>query len=633
MVSAVKRGRTSPSKTLATCWYTARTGQAHGDLFATCQAIRTQLSRQRTEDQHHMRLYANLNVDGRGWQTDYKLNTRQRYNLVRAAVDTAQSIVAQQRPRPQYLTQAGSWKMQRQARLRTQVLEGQLHDTGAYDFGPDIQRDGGINGTGHVIGYLDEDSCPKLERLLPLQVLVDHNDGLMGRPRSIYVRHVKPRDSLLSLYAKDPDAVKAIKGAHAPGAEDRTDLFLAYDNTVDQVLVIEAWHLESRKGAGDGRHVIAVSGGTLLDETYKGRRIPIATYRWATRQAGFFGVGIAEECRDAQWRINRLISKAESLSDLGSNGHVIVAEESKFRVEQLTDQPYKVLRYKSGGGAIQPPTFVMHDGVPPSIQAEIEQIKAEKFQELGLSQMATQGEIPAGLNSGKAIRAHEDVSSRRHVINGRAYEAFFMDMVDLLEMLNEQAAEASKDGAYKVTARTTRGRATLVEQVKWNEVDMPEAKYRLQMWPTSSLPSTPSGKMAAVQEWVDGGWVSRPFAQSLLDFPDIDAALRIELADLDCVMHDIERLLDGEEDVEPDPYQDLQLAADVARRSLLQARVMGAPPSVLLALRTYVDSALAQSAAATPPPAPAMGAPMIPPEMSGANPAMPPPPAPPGMVA
>jgi hypothetical protein len=610
MVTVAKRRAPSNSRRLtASAWWKSDAKSVAGDLFATCKAIRHQLDRQRAEDAHHQRLYSNMNVDGRGWAADIRMDRRMRYNLVRSSVDTAQSIVAQQRPRPQYITTAGSWKLMRQARLMTQVIEGQLHDCGAYKWGPDVQRDGGVCGTGFVLGYVcPEEGAPKLERLLPMQVIVDHNDGLMGSPRSVYVRWAKPRDALRAAYT---GAEKIVDAADGPSSHDRADLSLSLDDTVDQVAVVEAWHLETTKGAGDGRHVIAVSSGVLLDEKYTERRLPVSAYRWATRQAGYYGVGIAEECRDAQWRINRLIAKSEALSDLGSNGHVLAARETKVRVEQITDQPYRVIEYNAGAG-LPPPTFVTHDGVPPGIQGEIEQIKAEKFQELGLSQMSTRGEIPAGLNSGKAIRAHEDVSSRRHVINGRMYEAFFMDMVDLLEMLNSQAAEQS--GSYQVTARTTRGRATLIQQVNWRSVRLPEHKHRLQMWPTSSLPSTPQGKMAAVQEWVDGGWVSRPFAQALLDFPDIDAAMRIELADLDCIMYDIERILDGEDGVEPDPYMDLALAADVARRSLLQARVLGAPADVLLALREYVDSAMAQSAAAqmATAQAPGQGAPQLP---------------------
>jgi len=612
--------RSSVRKTIAKAWWKCTDADVAKELLATCKEVRRQLSRQRLEDQHHAKLYGNGNVDGRGW-TDPSL--RMRYNLVRSAIDTEQSIIAQQRPRPQYLTQEGSWDMQRQARLKTQVLEGQLHDLGAYEWGPDAQRDGGVHGTSFVLGCVDDEGCVKLEQLLHGQVLIEHNDGLRMKPKRAYVRWVKPRDALIDEY---PEHAKALEKAGGPDSSDREDLSLSLDDTCDQVLVIEAWHL----GCEDrpGRHVIATSTCVLLDEDYTGRRLPLSVYRRKTRQAGFYGVGCAEECRDAQWRINRLLKKWEDLSDLGTNGHVVAAREADVRVEQISNEPYRFIEYSAGtAGAIPPPQFVKVDGVPPSLQAEIEAIKAEKFQELGLTQMRTQGAIPPGLNSGKALRAYEDVADSRHTIPGRRYEAFFMDLCDLLEMLNAEAAKLNP--SYKVTARTTRGRATLVSQVKWSAVVLPEQKYRLKMWPTSSLPSTPAGKMAMVQEWIDGGWVSRPFAQSLLDFPDMDAALRLELADLDAIMFDVEQILDGKDGIRPDPRCDLEMAADIARRSLLHARVMGAPADVLLALGHFADEALqmvAEAAASQMPvggpgalpagdaaqPAGAAGAPMLP---------------------
>lgn len=580
---------------VAKCWWKAKERDVAGELFKTVGCIRSTCLTQRAEERHHMLLYGNLNVtglEGSRARGDRRLDSRMRYNLCKSAVDTAQSIVAQQRPRPQYLTQAGDWGQQRQARLRTRVLEGQLHELGMYEMGPDIQRDGSINGSGHVYGYLDPDTNePALERVLPLEYFVDHNDGMRRKPRSGYWKRAWPRDALLMQYADNPEKVRLIESASPPTADDREDLFLSINKNVDQVVLLEAWHLPSSKDAGDGRHVIAVSSGSLVDEEYNERRIPISTYRWQTRQSGYFGAGIVEETRDAQWRINQLIKKNEKLGDLGTNAMVVVHRGANVRVEQLTNQPLKIVEYEGG----TPPQMVVNNAQPPTIQMEIEQIKAEAMQQLGLSQMSMQGEKPAGLDSGKALRAFEDISSRRHLINGRIYEDFFMDVVDMLEMLNEQASK--KNPAYKVKARTTRGRQTLVSQVKWSEAALKEDQYTLQMWPTSALPSTPAGKWAAVQEWIDSGFISRPFAISLLDFPDLDASVRIELADLDAVMDDVEQILDGKNPL-PSPYQDLAMAADVARRSMLQARVMDPPDEVMLAFEDYIDAALAKDKAA-----------------------------------
>jgi len=615
--SASPNGR----KKLASCWWGGKSTNRASDVFATVASIRRQCAAQRRDERHYMLLYGNGTVTGAetARTVDPRLNGRMRYNLPKSAVDTAQSVIAQQRPRPQYLTTEGDWGQQRQARLLTRVLEGQLHDQDMYEIGPDCQRDGGVNGTGFVYGYLDPDTQePALERILPLEVFVDHNDGMRRKPRSMYWKRAFPRDSLLGIYADDKEKCRLIETAASPGPDDREDLFLSYNENVDQVVLLEAWHLPSSKDAKDGRHVIALSSGCLVDEEYNERRIPISAYRWQTRQSGYFGAGIVEEVRDAQWRINQLIKKNERLGDLGTNAILMAPRGAKVRVEQFTNQPLKIIEYEGG---IEPHLQV-NNAQPPTIQLEIEQIKGEAFQQLGLSQMATQGEKPAGLDSGKAIRAYEDVASRRHLINGRIYEDFFMDVVDLLEMLNEQASKINP--SYKVRARSSRGRQTVVSQVKWAEVRMEKNKYVLQMWPTSALPSTPAGKWAAVQEWIDSGFVSRPFAISLLDFPDLDASVRIELADLDAVMFDVEKIMDGEDRL-PISYQDLAMAADVARRSMLQARVMGAPDDVILALEDYIAAAMSMQAEAN-----AASAPPAPPMM---DPAMAPPPMDPSLAA
>lgn len=594
-----KGGPREPRERSANCWWhTEQVGEGEavaGDLFSTYATIRTNQSTAREEMKHHLALYSNMNVSGQG-QTAAISGRRQRYNLTKSAVDTGVSLVAQQRPRPMFVTTDGMWGQQQQARLLTQALSGQLYDLGMYQMGPDVCRDGCVSSTGWVYGYLDpETKTPKLERLLPGEGIVDHNDGLRRAPRSAYRRRLVARDVLYALYPKKREIIEAADG---PSADDRSDLFLEYQTTVDQVALVEGWHLRSSEGSKDGRRVMALSSGTLLDEPYEESRLPFAFYRWSNRAVGFDGEGIVEQCRDAQWRINQLIAKGQRLSDLGSNAWVMVNGDAKVRTETLTNDPMKIVRYYGG----TPPQVIVNDGVPPSIQAEIEQIKNEKFQELGFSQMRTMGEVPAGIESGKAIRAYEGVSDSRHNVNGRIYEDFFLDVTSLLIVLNQQAAKVNPN--YKVRARSTRGGTPLVSQIKWSEIYSPENALVLQMWPTAQLPSSPSGKMQAVQEWVDGGWVSRPFAQSLLDFPDLDATLRLQLADMDLAMDQVEQILDGDSNVEPDGYQDLQLAADVARRSRARAKILKAPASVILALEAYIDSAIAQSA--PPPPVNAM---------------------------
>lgn len=594
------------ARKIADRWWAVPDTQVHGEVFATANHIRTHSQDRRRADMHHMRLYGNLDVAGAGHSN--RLD-RMRYNLCSSAVDTAASLIAQQRPKPQYLTQDGDWGMQRQARLRTRVLEAQLYDLDAYEIMPQVFIDAAVLGTGCVYGYV-MDGEPRLERVLPMELLVDHHDGLAGAPRCLYRRRLISRELLAELY---PDHVREVAEAQGPSSDDRGDFWLSLDTTSDQVVVIEAWHLPSGANAKDGKRAICTSAGTLVTEAHDCEHFPFAFYRWKKRQIGFWGMGIVEECRDAQVRINQIIARVEELQKLGANAWLLVDRHAGVRVEKVTNQPLSMIVWDSKGVR---PEFQAFNPTPPELQNEIASIREQTFSQLGLSTLTAEGRKPAGLDSGAAQRAYDDIQSRRHVMNARGYESAYMDVVSLIERLNEEVG-----GDMTVATRNSRGRSTMISEVKWSEVSLPENKYRMTMFPTSALPSTPAGKMAYVSEWIDRGFVSRPFGMSLLDFPDIDAAARMELADLDAVMYDVEMMLDGKA-AYPEPYQDLQLAADTARRAYLHARTNGAPDDVLELIREYVEDCRQQLQAAQPAPVPApmpdaMVAPELPaPEMA-----------------
>lgn len=616
----------STESLVAKPWWRCKKNDAHQDVINTTRFIRHHSSDRRREDVHHLELYGNRDVAGRGyartgrtWGVGAGRDVgRMRYNLCSSAVDTAASMIAQQKPKPMYLTVEGDFGMQRQARLRSRVLEGQLEDCGAYELGPQAFVDGAITGTGAVYGYLDEDGHPKLERVLPLELMVDHSESIGGKPRSIYRQKLVAREVLQELYPKHRVLLETASG---PDSVDDSDFWLARDTSVEQVVVIEAWHLKSGPNAKDGRHVICVDNCTLVDEPFNRPRFPFAFYRWKTRPLGFWGMGIVEECRDPQLRINKLIQRAERMSDLCSNAWILVDRNSKVRIESLRNDPASIIRYESAGN---PPTIQTFNGTPTALLAEVATIREETFSQLGISVQTAEGKKPAGLNSGLAQRAHDDINSRRHIMNAKAYESFYMELTRVLEDLNNEAAEQDKDP--ELAARVTRGRATLVKLVKWGSVKLPENRYRMRVFPTSALPSTPQGKWATVQEWISSGFIDRPQAQQLLDFPDLDSTTRMELADLDKVMGDVEAMLDGNE-AYPESYQDLAFALDTVRKAYLNAQTNDAPEAALQRLRDYMDDLNDLMKPPEPPPqemAPAPGPEAmpedIPPEIPGGVP-------------
>jgi len=557
-------------------------------VWAYAAHIREASRARREEDLHHMRLYAgSFDVDGFGTRTNPRreIKTRTRYNLIQSGVDTAASLIAHTKPRPMVLTSEGNFSEQRQARLMTRALEGQLDDSGAYDLGAQVFTDGAVLGTGALWGYLDpETGEPACERVLPLELLVDHTEAIGGKTRTIYRQRLVERDTLRALCAGEGDDVaRIIDKAAGPAQADEHEHWLNRDTLSDQVVVVEAWRIESAEGAGDGWYVMAVDGGTLFAREYLRKRLPFAFFRWAHREVGFWGQGLAERGREPQRRINALLERIEACSDLGTTAWCMVDESSRVRVEHLTDSPLTVVRGNFMTG--KEPNIVAFNATPRELIEEVARTREEWFAQEGISLSAATSSKPAGLDSGKALRTHDDIQSRRHIVNTKNYEAFYMDAVDMFIDLNEQASESGRTPT--INARIQRGAATVVQEVRWSAVEMPAHRHRIRVFPTSLLPSTPAGKFAAVQEIINTGFMSRPFAQSLLDLPDLDAAQRIELADLDFIQWQVEKMLDGEPQT-PEPFQDLAFAMELTRKSYLRAKADGAPDDVLQLLRDFI---------------------------------------------
>lgn len=549
-----------------------------------------------------MRLYCqDVSGSGENIVRDLVYRETPQLNLIRQAVDTLVSRIGTQRPKPQYIVTDGSFDLERVARLRTRVLEGQLHDSGAYEVMPVALVDALNNGIGHVTAYLDPDTDQvTCERCEPGEVVIDPREGRCGEPTRVQRKRAMSKDVIRAMY---PDVSEArLEQAKKPTDADRELSFTPRDSSVDEVMVYEGWYSPPGKDKKGGRHVICLSSCTLVDEAWD-HIIPIVPiYGWK-RQTGYWGIGVAEMGAESQDRYNQNEAKIEYMQRLGSTAWVLADRNSDVRVERLTNEPLAIVRFTSRGVE---PKIQVFSATPMDLVQENERIRERFLSMLGVSQMAAEARKPAGLDSAPSQRAYEDITSQRHSPQSKQYENAFMHLVRVYEALNDHA-QSTKKGGYSVTARTQRGLVPLVKLVKWSDAHMPPEQYRLTCFPTSQLPTTVPGRLAALSEWVASGFVSRPYAQKqMIDLPDDDMQ-RLELADLDFVMWQIEEILDGK-NVSPESYQDMSLAADTARRAYLQIKSRGAPEEILETMRNFIDDCMEelqkQQAAAAPPPAP-----------------------------
>lgn len=584
-------------------WWDADKGNAHLKCNQFVSLLGAKQTAHRLLDKNHLRIYGNFDPMGTGITAATALERlrgedgRMRYQLCTAIVDSAVPLITSNKPLPYYLTEGASFTEQKKARKLTKAIQGQFWDLGVYEMAPKLAREGMVLGTAALFGYVDPDTGkPALERCLPGEILVDLSEGIAGDVRSVYRIRAISRDKLKATYTKK---AKELDYSSTPTITDWKDFFLTADGTADLVIVIEAWHLRSGKDAKDGRHIICTNNATLFDEAWNEDEFPFVFLRWKDRLLGFWGLGLVEETKAAQLRINRLINHTERQQNIAAKVWVYVEEGSKVSPQQIiaADKvPVQVLKY-----AGQAPVIYQHQSVDPGLMQQIYAIRDEAMGQVGLTQTSMQGEKQAGITSGTALETMEDISSRRHMENIRQYERFFIEVARLIERLNDKASELAKaDGkVYTVKAIENRGRQEFRREVAWKDLKL-KSSAKPRVFPISALPSTPTGKLQYVQNWLQAGFISPMWAMKLFDFPDTDEAMSLELADLELVLQHMEALIEDEEDVDPDsprpdptptPMQDLELAVDLSRKFYVKVQGQGADPQSLSRVQKYYDQA------------------------------------------
>ncbi len=589
--------------------------------------LRKHQSDRRRANLLHQRIVSNDDPAGRG--TEYSRMqlakrtltgsgmTRSRYMLCLSILDTAASIISSAKPTLQELTQEGDWDLQRKAKRRTLALSGQMRKLGVETLGPRIFRDCGTNDVASVYAYAcketqrdgSERMVVKAERVLANEILIDHNEALHGDPRCRYRVYPAPKTRLQELY---PAKKLSIETAPGMGTDERDDFYLTNESAVECVLVYAGWRLGT--GGKPGRFVLCTQNATLVDEDYDHDEFPFADLKYADMPVGWYGQSLVCRTKEAQLRINQLLRKYDQSLDLNSKCITLVPRSCGLDPSQFNNLPGTVLLTELGE-----PKLITWSGQLIDLRTEIPAIREETLANEGLSEQQVQGERMTGVNSAVGLRAADDIQSRRHVHPQRRYEQWHLDFARLIARCNDDAA--AHDPEYTVTSQLKRGRRDYIHTVKWTDVQIDDGDARLQIFPTSTLSTTPKGRRDDVMGLLQAGMITQMAAMELLDLPDIDTETANQLAEVDYSRWQVEQVMDGEAYV-IDPILGLsgmQLAMDTARKAYLQCAYSAAPDEVMDRLRDYM-AALTRKITALQPPAPppttpeqAAGA--VPPEM------------------
>ncbi len=584
-------------------WWAIPLEQVPGSISATIDHIKRHQSSLEMQRQVCARLYGGM-IPGSFYGVTYDrlhiihptLTGRLTYNLIAIVVDSLVSKVTKNRVRPLYLTQGGDYRVQRRAKRMSQFSDGLFYENRIDEIMPLVFRDACVLGEGLV--HVFEDPVTgrvKIERAIASEVHVDEVDGFYGNPRQMHYNKLVDRELVRQAWGYDKDGkprkevLKAIDGAHGPSKDEATGG--VYQYVSDSIGVCESWHLPSAKDAEDGLHVISIDTAVLLSEPYTKQCFPILQFKWKPRIYGWHGGGLVEELIGTQVEINHLLYLLQRAFRMMA-AFKIVVETGTVPDQHFQDKIGTILHVPHGA---MPPTYLNPDPVSAQYFTHFESLRGRGFEIARMSQLSAVGVKPAGLDSGESQRVYHDIESEGFQFIGHAFEQFHLDVAEFAIGLvrdiftREKKDDKKYDYSVKspVESSSMPGRRFL-RTVGWNDIDLADDAYILKAYPVSSLPNTPAGRLATVDDLARAGYIDQRTALKLMDFPDLQAVETLLGAAEDWIMRVLDDLIETDKYEPPDPKMNLMMAHDLALMEYSIGAANNMEPEKLLKLDTWI---------------------------------------------
>ncbi len=519
-------------------------------------------------------------------------NQRISFNLCQSVVDTLQAKMAKNKVTPTFVTNGGVWGMQKKSRDLSKFIEGCFYQNDSHRKGSYVFRDAAIWGTGILHVYRDGDNICT-EKVYPHEIFVDTIEALSTTPQQLHRVKIVDRDILLSMFqGEDEEEQREAIIAAMPASYD--DIGGAA-TAADLVKVTESWHLESCKDAGDGLHVLCIDDKVLCKDEWAKDYFPFVFMNYSKNPFGFWGKGACERLQGLQNEVNRLMILDQRSRWMMSSFKILVENGSKVVAQHLNNDIGTIVYYTG-----TPPQYITPPAIDPSNEMKIDSLIAKGYQQEGVSQLSASALKPMGLDSGKALRAYNDIEQDRQLFMGQEMESYYLEEArQMIEVAKEIYAEK---GHYKVVFPTGR----FMETIDWKDIKLSEDEYVLKAFPVSSLSDDISGRLQEVQELAQAGMISPRTARKLLRTPDLEMADNLANAAEDYLCKMIEQIIDDEEYIAPTQYNDLTLAKQLVLEYYNYAAFQNAPQQVLSLLEQFNDQVddLVQQAMQPPAPLP-----------------------------
>lgn len=509
------------------------------------------------------------------------MSQRISYNLVESVIDTLESKMAKNKVVPQFITNGGDWSTQKKAKQITKFTQGIFYQQDVHYKSIGAWKDGAIWGDG-FLHIFDKDGKVCIERAFTHELFVDNIESLASKPMQLHRVKIVDRDIAREMFPELEEQIDTVSPANYQDIGGQ-------GTAVDLITVIESWHLKSGPDADDGVHAISIGDGSMCED-YDRDYFPFAHIRYVSRPFGWYGQGVAERLMTIQGEINRsMILKQRSLWMQGSF-KVLLENGSKVVSQHLNNDVGAIIHYTGTA-----PQYVTPPATNPELQQWIDSLMSYGLSQEGLSRMATQGETPLGVESGKAMRTLVQINDDRFAYMQQQQEKFCLEIA-------RQSINVAKDiykstGKYDVIFPNTR----FIETISWGNIKLEDEEFVLKAFPASSLSDDLTGRLSEIQELTQAGMMSPKEARRQLNMPDLEASDALATAAEDRLHQIFENMLDDKEVVRFQPgFHDAQLAQQLGLKYINYAEYMQAPEDRTQLIIEFLDQVQAEALSPQP---------------------------------
>lgn len=543
-------------------WLEEYASDRHSKVLNVVRTIRRRQDHWQRRDLLHAWLYGNLPILGFGPSSYARIDGSAdtlRLNMIKPKVDTWVSMICRSRPEPMFLPTGAdpseAWTLRKRAKGLERWADGLLEsskfhddvapravlDVGVFDFGLAKVVIDGVNDEGSDKAKAWAKAEVAIEHAHPWEMVIDDLEAMNGKPRNLFQRRWVDRFVLIARFPKMRDLLMATPQR----SSDETELGeWGYNDSCDQVLVTEAWHLPSGADEGDGRRCMVVSNATLIDEEYEEDRFPFAFLRQTPAPWGVRGIPITAQLRPLQLFLNQAMEDFQDAMGIFARPKWMAPRQGNIEKAHLDDDIGTILEYDH---PFKPEAYV-----PPSLPQDgvafAWQIWEKADEIIGISSYRSAGLVPNNVKSGKAMEVMNDTQDGRFLVSSRLFEAWCMEIV---ELAIEKARVISK---HRKNYAVRYSHGTYVQMVDFKDVDMKRDQYMLKCYPASALANTPGSRYDQLQDMFDRGLIDMPTFRHLLGFPDLEGEMRLLNAPYELADKLIERYLDADDPDDPDVY-------------------------------------------------------------------------------